>query len=352
MSDSQTKSNIVYTVWKLKGASIIHLRQCKHLTAPFHNLFKHPPTAKWDSLQQSWHCLKCKDGWILYALMCKNKLLDVLTFSTISQRISSRFFCFSSSKASTVCLSMAKPQRIHNLIKLRAWVSLEAHGSTAINLYTSADCWDSRKPQPPHATCIMNRCARSWSHWSSDAWRMAEFHQRPRVKSYPLPDPGIRHRCMMSVPMCWDWKVTANPLTHLRLPYGAGIPATTHREPWTFSSQIPTSNYSVPEELRTFFYSPSPAIPLYQPAPRHPPKPFTCGRKHIVQEEVQTMSQLVGHGFSMIWPCNSWCRAVSFYYLLNTTQTHHFVNALLKKRHSCSSTKSIFRNINFCPLYK
>lgn len=238
---------------------------------------------------------------------------------------------FQSSKASTVCLRVAKTQRIHNLIKLRAWVSLEAHGSTAINLYTSADCWDSRKPQPPHATCIMNRCARSWSHWSSDAWRMAEFHQRPRVKSYPLPDPGIGHRCMMSVPMCWDWKVTANPLTHLRLPYGAAIPATTHHEPWTFSSQIPTSNYSVPEELRAFFYSPSPAIPLDQPALRHPPKPFTCGRKHIVQEEVQTMSQLVGHGFSMIWPCNCWCRAVSFYYLLNTTQNRHFLNALLKK---------------------
>ena len=38
------------------------------------------------------------------------------------------------------------------------------------------------------------------------------------------------------------------------------------------------------------------------------------------------MCQLVGHGFSMSRPCNSWCTADSFYYLLNTTQIHHFVN--------------------------
>lgn len=133
--------------------------------------------------------------------------------------------------------SASETQRIYNLIRLRARVSLEAHGSTAINFYTSADCSDSQKPQPPHATCIMNRCARSCSPWSSDAWRMAEFHQRPMVKSYPLPDPGIRHRCMMSVPMCWDWKVTTNPLTRLRLPHGAAIPATT--APWTVNFQFP-----------------------------------------------------------------------------------------------------------------
>ncbi len=109
---------------------------------------------------------------------------------------------------------------------------------------------------PPHDTCIMNRCARSCSRRSSDAWRMAEFQRRPRVKSYPLPDPGIRHRCMMSVPM---WKGTATPLTRLRPPHGAAIPATAPHEPWTFSSQIPTSNHSIPEELPAFPYSPSPA---------------------------------------------------------------------------------------------
>lgn len=174
--------------------------------------------------------------------MGKNKLLDVLTFSTISRRILPRlFWIFLRVQRWVLSVSVAKTHRIYKLIRLRARVSLEAHGSTAINLYTSADCSDSWKLQPPHATCIMNRCARSCSHWSSDAWRMAEFHWRPKVKSYPLPDPGIRPRCMISVPMCWDWKVTAGPLTHLRLPHGAAIPASAPHEPWTFGSQIPTS---------------------------------------------------------------------------------------------------------------
>lgn len=157
---------------------------------------------------------------------------------------------------------------------------------------------------------------------------MAEFHQRPRVKSYPLPDPGIRHRCKMSVPMCWDWKVTANPSTRLRLPYGAAIPTTMNREP-------PVPRYQ-PEIIQfprgaAHFHSPSPTIPFNQPAPRHPPKLFTCGRKHTVQEEVQIMSLLVGHSFRMSWPCNSRCTAAPFYCLLNTKQAHHLLNSILKK---------------------
>lgn len=43
------------------------------------------------------------------------------------------------------------------------------------------------------------------------------------------------------------------------------------------------------------------------------------------------MSQLVGHGFSVSWPCNSWCTAALFYYLLNTTQAHNLATTLLKK---------------------
>lgn len=127
----------------------------------------------------------------------------------------------------------------------------------------------------------MNRCARSCSHWSRDAWRMAKY-QKPRVKSYPLPDPGIRHRCVVSVLMCLDWRLTANLLTHLRLPHGAAIPTIALHEPWTFSSQIPSSNDCFPEVLHSFLYSPSPAIPLHTPAPRHPPKPLTWGGKHVV----------------------------------------------------------------------
>lgn len=185
----------------------------------------------------------------------------------------------------------------------------------------------------------MNRCARSRSPRSSDAWQMAEFHQRPKIKSYPLPDPDIRHRCMMSVPMCWTWKVTAKPLTHLRLPYGAAIPVTTHHEPWTFSSQIPTSNYAIPEERHAFFYSPSPSIPLHQPAPRHPPKLFTCGRRPIVQEEVQIMSQLISHGFCMSWPCKLLIRSSSFYYyyyLLSTCKFSPLSEYGLQKSHCCT----------------
>lgn len=109
-----------------------------------------------------------------------------------------------------------------------------------------------------------------------------------------------------------DWKLTAKPLTHLRLPYGAAIPVTTHHEPWTFSFQIPTSNYVVPEELHAFFYSPSPAISLYQPAPRHPPKLFTCGRRSKVQKEVQIMSQPVGHGLCMSSSCKLLVHSSSF----------------------------------------
>lgn len=63
---------------------------------------------------------------------------------------------------------------------------------------------------------------------------MAEFHLRPGVKPYPLPDPGIRHRCMMSDPMCGDWKVTAAGLTRLRLPSTeprSWKPLTMNREP-------------------------------------------------------------------------------------------------------------------------
>lgn len=106
-----------------------------------------------------------------------------------------------------------------------------------------------------------------------------------------------------------------------------------NHEPWTFSCQIPTSNDLIPEELHTLFHSPSLTIPFYQPAPRDPPKPVTCGGKYIAQEEVQIMSQLVGHGVNAPWPCNSWSTAVPFYYLLNTMPTHlvYLVSTLLNK---------------------
>ncbi len=105
----------------------------------------------------------------------------------------------------------------------------------------------------------------------------------------------------------------------------------------------------------TLFHSPSPAIPFCQPAPRYPPKPFTCGRKHIVhvQEEVQIMSQLVGHGFSMSWPCNSWCTAALFLLFIEHYTGPQLSAYAPKKKsllHSCPSPK-IFLEISTFALF-
>lgn len=59
----------------------------------------------------------------------------------------------------------------------------------------------------------------------------------------------------------------------------------------------------------------------------------------MVQETVQIVRQLVGHGVSMSG------LAVPFD-LLNSAQTLHLVNTPLH------STKNVFSRINFCPLYK
>lgn len=130
------------------------------------------------------------------------------------------------------------------------------------------------------------------------------------------------------------------PLTRLRLfsffsPRGCN-PG--NREPWTFSSQRPTSKLFGPGGAARFLPF---TFTRHSQTPRRPPKSLTCGRERVVQEEVHIMCHLVGHSFTTARPCNSWCTAASFHYLLNTTQTHHFVNSLQKKkrkekRHCCT----------------
>lgn len=118
---------------------------------------------------------------------------------------------------------------------------------------------------PPHTTCIVNRCARSWRPWSSNAWRMAEFHQRLKVKSYPLLDPDIRPRCMMSVPMCWTGRWLEILQYSNDVPVELQSHTTTDHERWTCSFQIPNWNYPDPEDLGTFISSPVIPISIQTP---------------------------------------------------------------------------------------
>lgn len=86
----------------------------------------------------------------------------------------------------------------------------------------------------------MNTCGRSQSLWSSNAWRMAEFHKRPKVKPYPLLNPGIWPQCMMVVSMCYDWKVTAQPWLTRDFPTELKFQQSNPWESRTFSFQIST----------------------------------------------------------------------------------------------------------------
>lgn len=148
-------------------------------------------------------------------------------------------------------------------------------------VFSSESCWPWRDPgslnclkhisgsfrftevtAPQHVTCIMTRCARTQNLWLSNAWRMAEFQQRSKAKSYPLPDLGIRHRCMMTVPMCWPERWLQSLWHSWDFPLELQS-----QEPWTRSSQVTTANYLVPAELHTFFLSHCPSLPSREQSP-------------------------------------------------------------------------------------
>lgn len=123
---------------------------------------------------------------------------------------------------------------------------------------------------------------------------MAEFHHRPKVKPYPLPDPGMRHRCMMSAPHLLGLEGDGNASdTAQASPWS--------RRPWQplAMSREPSHPRNPPPTIQSQRSGMTSPARLHPPFPRRPPQPITCGGKHMVQEKVLTASQLVGHGVSM-----------------------------------------------------
>lgn len=134
----------------------------------------------------------------------------------------------SSSKASAVCLGVAKIQRIYNLIRWREGLS----GRTWFNWYSFLNI--SRFTEVSAPSCYLHYEQMCQEPETLIQRRMTNGYILQKVKGQIVRlvrSRHVWHRCMKTVPMCLDWKVTANPLTRLTLPRGAAGPATKNREP-------------------------------------------------------------------------------------------------------------------------
>lgn len=132
--------------------------------------------------------------------------------------------------------------------------------------------------------------ARAPDSATRDEWLNFTKGQRSRHILYPTL--ALETDAWCQFPCVGTGKVTANPLTHQRLPHGAAISSVPL---WTVNLQNARYQPQIICPQRTYRLSLFTLTLHYpdQPAPRHPPKPFTCGRKHIIQEEVQVISQPV-----------------------------------------------------------
>lgn len=226
------------------------------------------------------------------------------------------------------------------------------HGSSSehmvcINSYTSADCSHSQKPQPLMLPALWTDVAEAGA---PDPATRDELNFTKGQSSTGITYQILAYLMQLDVGthvlgLEGDCKLSDTPQSSRR------SCSPSNNEPWTFSSQVPASNDQIPEEQNYFFSSPLPTIPFFSPIPRDPAKRLTCGRKcrgSTESEAVQWMLQLVGQGFSVPRPCNSWWTAALFHYLLNPTQDHHLVNTFTKKASLLfyPSTKNLFRNIN------
>ena len=83
-----------------------------------------------------------------------------------------------------------------------------------------------------------------------DEW--LNFTKGQRSSRIPYPTLALDTDAWCQFPCVGTGRWLQTPLTRLRLPCGAAIPATTHHEPWTLSSQIPTFKLSSPRGAAHF----------------------------------------------------------------------------------------------------